>query len=273
MKHYCFKCKEKEITDVARGLCNRCYVTSRYKNLINGLPMRLTKNQKRRGTIIRTRDKYGIEFLKDINAVDHKQFFNLSDIARKYNVSRERIRQLYTKIKDRPFQEISILKTANRDDELSCPHDPRHKAAEYIKDSNIGKAAIVEKKFYEECADRSFDISFCKNGNVDLIVNGLFVDVKSAFVSACLTKGAKTRYFRYVGRGEQVKIAHFFACYHLRRKTFFIIPNNIIPKDKNNISTIYIQEIKSKYHNSKNKYWEYENRWDLLEYRSIVDFY
>jgi hypothetical protein len=267
---YCKKCGERPVTNLARLLCSRCYSTVRNRLLRLGLPIRTTPLQKKRAMIIRLRQNYGVQLLKDINLVDSKHFWNLTSVADKYGVSRELVRQWYTKIKGRPYQKTKSKKVAKRKVGYGCAHDPRHKIAEYQKGGGVFAGATAELMFFNECKKRGFDISFCCNGSVDFKVNTLLVDVKFCSKPKFFNVSNDTSYYKFVARGKQVEIAHFFACYHVSEKEFFIIPSGKTSK-KNGIIAIYISKQQTNYRSSKNRYWEYKGAWHLLEYRSVAD--
>lgn len=272
METICKRCKKKPIYNKTRRLCCSCYHKVRRQLIKAGVPIRKTALQKRRTVVVNLREKYGVQILKDINAVDTKHFWNLTSVANKYDVSREYIRQCYTKIKGRPYRAMRHEKVTERKNEDGCSLDPRHKVAEYQQDSPAFKGAVAELLFLNKCKEMGFDISFCCNGTVDLKVNGLFVDVKSCS-TPFLRKGSITEMYRYLCKGRQTVLANFFACYHPTEKAFFIIPAGQTTKDKSGAISILISKHITHYRASKNRYWKFKDSWDLLEYRSIAELY
>ena len=62
-------------------------------------------------------EKYGQQILKDFDGLFVRQFWNLSDLARKYGFSRERARQIFRKIYGHGYKQIKMEKTIKRMEE------------------------------------------------------------------------------------------------------------------------------------------------------------
>lgn len=71
-------------------------------------------------TIYLTR-KYGEQILKDFNDLFTRQFWNLTDIGKKYGFSRERARQIFKRLYRREYQSIKKTKQLERvEKQKSC---------------------------------------------------------------------------------------------------------------------------------------------------------
>ena len=74
----------------------------------------LTSEVNRCNLICRLLSKYGIGIITDLNALLDRQFWNLSDVARKYGFSREWARQVFLQIFGVPYSPIRERKTRLR---------------------------------------------------------------------------------------------------------------------------------------------------------------
>jgi len=230
-------------------------ITKKYKSL----------TAKRRDKVKRTVKKYGIQFLKDLNALDSRHFWNLTEMGKKYNLSREYIRQIYSLIKQRPYKKVLSKKTEKlkKETELSCTCNPHNQLAlaeinGLSKDSHYFKHYKTRKKFMDLCPFA--DISIDKKGL--FIINNHKVNVISAYKVSLTTPRNKTGHFRY-SITENIP-ADFWACWHNEEQAFFIIPRNKINFGKYKTHSIYISKEKSSYYNSKNRYWECRDDWEAL---------
>jgi len=190
-------------------------------------------------------------------------YWGLADVARVFDISRERVRQLYRKIYGEPYTckyKEGLQKRKN--EEISCQNDPRNKInlVPENKDAPRWKGTLAEHKFVQECKRRGLQIDFPCNAEIDCLVNGFYVDVKSAYTLMYTNKKQKVAYFRYSPTEKQFYKVEFFACYHPFEDCFFIIPNTL-NKPKN---FIFIAKEKSTYCNAKNKNWKYQNAFHLL---------
>ena len=216
--------------------------------------------------ILNLREKYGPEILEDLNNLNHDLFNDLTQIAKKYKVTRERARQWYKMIFGHGYRKILKEKTKKRNQDIACVHDPRRKVADYKKDSVMYRAAKVEKMFLKKCQKIKLGFNVPCTGEVDIKVNGYMVDVKSCSNPKRYSPGAKIKYFRYIAKGTQIETADFFACYHPVEKVFFIIPRAATNEiGKADLISIYINECQSNYHTARNRYWEFRDAWYLLK--------
>jgi hypothetical protein len=211
-------------------------------------------------------ERYGPDIISHFEKARTTPFYSLVDIAKKYGFSREYSRQLYEKIFGEPFTIAKKDKSKNIA-EIGCKYNPKGKVANYKPGSLIYIGAIAEKLFMCRCELLGYKVEMYHNSNIDIVINGFKVDVKSATKCSATTKRYKDKkYWRFQVSCEQLNTCDFFAFYIYDDDSFYILPND--QQHMNNTSkrkVIYISEIKSDYHNAKNKYSEFKNRFDLLE--------
>ena len=205
-------------------------------------------------------EKYGREILTDFYNVNKVQYFNLTSISKKYKFSREYARQIYNLIFKKPFRPSRSLKALDRRKDISCSKNPYHKVAEY-KAGIILKGAKYEKIFMDICIEHGFKVTLPNSNAIDLVVNGKNVEVK-ACLKPKLARDSITRICHYNISKKQLQKADYFACYHPKEDTFFIIPNTFANKKS---MGLYINEVKTNHYNSKNRHWEFKDAWDLLQ--------
>jgi hypothetical protein len=278
MKNVCKNCGGKEVYVKKRCLCKSCYEKERYckedfESRISGTKFK--SFIERRNTLIENLfEKKGVEIFGDLADLNSTRFSTFQEVANKYNVTRERVRQWYEMIfrtKRRDFSKD--LKENVFSDKTSCRNDPRNKVAEYMEGWQR-KGAITELRFHEECNKRGLVISPCKNNKIDSEVNGYLVEIKGTYSEPKILGRATTRRFRYSCSKIQAETSDFIACYHPIKDSFFIIPSfyimRLTPNHKTGIRIFYISENIIKLRHAKNPYWEFENAWDLLERKQVA---
>lgn len=247
----CVSCLILPILNKKRGLCKKCYGKFYYQ--MHKKPSK-TKEQKRAIFINRLYKKYGKKIIIDFKLLRNKPFWNLTDIAKKYNFSTENARLIYNKLFHEPYNIKRNKKTKIINKKIGCTNDPRYKVAEY-KPGKIKTGAIAELLFFKKCIDLKFNTQIlCKN-LIDIKVNNYLVEIKSTNNATKTSKSAKCFYFVFTLSEKQRKTANFIACYIHPQKQFYIIPNKLL---KGNM--IYIPSD----HSRKNKYSKYKNAWQLL---------
>jgi len=207
--------------------------------------------------------KYGDEIIQDLEKVKTNPYFPLTIIADKYNISREYAGQLYGIIYGNRYNADDGKTTI--EPEISCVNDPKRKVADWKKSGTKYQGAITEKLFMCKCELLGFNVSTPCKTTFDIFVNGWIIDVKSSRISGKTSPHLKIKYNKFSILKEQREKCHFFACYSDETETFFIIPNEDMGKGIQKTKTLYISPKKSTYHTAKNKYYKYENRFDLLE--------
>jgi len=75
---------------------------------------RLVPGVERCNLIYRLRSKYGVGIIADLTALLDRQRWNLADVARKYDFSREHARQIFIQIFGLPYGPIRERKTRLR---------------------------------------------------------------------------------------------------------------------------------------------------------------
>ena len=263
----CVHCGKKKVHIVKWQLCGACYQKKYKKN-----ELEYFKTDKTQMKIKKLKEKYGEEIISDFDKLNMQPFWNLVDIARKNNFSREYARIIYNILYGKPYQEIQNKKMLEVKKDLStvCVHHPKRKLADCKNEEcNVYKAALTESMFYEECKKRGFNINVPCRPEIDITVNGYNIDVKSCFQSTRTSKKNNSLFYRFVMSSYQFDNSDFIAFYHATEKTFFIIPIEEIKKDskqnsRNGTHTVYVRESISCANNAKNRFWEYKDAWRLL---------
>lgn len=150
--------------------------------------------------------------------------------------------------------------------DTGCRRDPRQKIY-MVKDpqSIVGYATKCEYDFVQQCRTKGFDISCPKDKHCDTVINGFNVDVKAPRSKYYSTNRSAPMYHSSITEYEFMNV-DFIALLHDARKSWFIIPIKELP----NSGAIYLNIERSTYPNAKNRYWEYENAWHLLECKQDI---
>lgn len=254
----CKKCKTNEVYIQKRKLCVSCYQRWYMKN--GRIGRWITHDLHRKRVIKNAIQKYGVGFIKDIVRLNYKPFWTLQMVGDKYNMTRERIRQIYTDIYSRPLMPIATRKTkkVKKQSVIVCKKDPKYKIAEYKTNSTAHLGAKIELLFLQRCEEYGLSVAPACNTVVDFIINNKKVEVKSS--TPKILKGTIIPRFIFAFRPQQFRKMDFAACYHSTNDSFFIIPKEKITS----INTVSFLEEKSDYYNALNKYFEYENAFHLL---------
>ncbi len=215
--------------------------------------------------------KYGFNIVEDLESCKVNPYHTLADVARKYGVSRERIRQIYKKIYDEPYtKKYKECKEKIQNQEISCERDPRNKVKWYKQNTNSTwwERSLTEERFLEECQKRGLDVIFPYDKRIDCIVNGYYIKVKNCAISTKTSPTQKVLYYRYNIQYTSVKLVDFFALWHEKTNSFFIVPNLFRARD--NGVMIYISDDKSNYYTAKNRWWDYKNGFHQLEFWKLI---
>lgn len=200
----------------------------------------------------------------DLYKLKNNPYLTLRYIGDKYNLSRERIRQIYNQ-----FFNTSYGQHKNkRNDDLSCAFDPRNKKYLIDKDSKIvSRKYNAILKFIEMCKNRNLKIESPKNKSVTIIINGFNIKVKSTLRSNYkFSPGQKCTYNTWQLHRNEIINNHFFALYIDNTDKFVILKNKF--KNKYKFKAIYMRDNKSNYRTVKNRYWDLINRFDLIEIKN-----
>lgn len=262
----CEECNHREIQIQKRKLCLRCYMRGYMEDYRKKGMKKIPPETRKAYRLRNIKDTYGVEFFKDLKAVQKKHFHNLSTVAKKYNVSREYVRQIHNLIYGSgatPFLEAK--RQERKESEATvCTNDPRHKVAEYPENSKVHTGAVAELLFFEKCKSYGLNIQTPCKQQTDIQVNGYVIDVKSSINAMKTNSGAKSSYHHFHIRPEQRKLCDFFACYLHNQDVFYIIPNKDKGFDYDKMRSIYIRVVPSNYCSAKNKYREYKNLFSQL---------
>lgn len=225
----------------------------------------------RKTSCVHLMESKGVEVFNDFDFITHHPAHNLTTMAEKYGITRERMRQIYTKATGLRGNAVSSAKSKRimRDiREMTCAQDPRHYIAMSPKDSHVYEGAIRELRFMEEAQRRGFSITPACDRSTDFVVNGWNLEVKG---TKAAYKGKRNRvgYYRFAGTHKEYRTLDFVAAYHPTEMCWFIIPKRDISKSKHRFQ-IFISQYKTDYsfHGgkvSKNRYWEHRDAWHLLE--------
>ena len=220
-----------------------------------------TKRVKRMKSILL---KYGKDVFKDLKSAKNIPYITLQSVAEKHGFSREYARQLYEFVYLDTYTNAHNKKMLTVE-ETQCPHNPAHKVAEYKKDSLKYKGAIAEKLFMNKCEALGFDVLIPCKPMFDIIVNKWLIDVKSCTKLTKTRPDVNTLYNHFHISPKQRSLCHFFALHSGNSDCFFIVPNKEFGHAFDKQKSIYIADKKSNDCRAKNKYFEYKNRFDLLE--------
>jgi len=210
-------------------------------------------------------DRDGVDILKDLRKSRNNPYFTLTQIGEKYGFSREYACQLYALIYKDRFRIDPNKKKKGKEKEITCVHNPKRKVADYKQSGFIYQGAVTEKLFMCRCELLGLSIEIPCSSEVDIIVNGYSVDVKTSKSSNQTSTRSKTKYSHFQISKDQRELCHFFACYSEITNDWYIIPNEEQGKKFKKSRFIYIAQVASRYHNAKNKYLKFKNRFDLLE--------
>jgi len=255
-------CGNEPIFIQKRGLGRRCYNWI-WRN--GGLPsIPIKSREARKKTLTRNLiKKYGFGIICDFDDLNHRPFWNLVDVGNKHGFSRERARQIYTLLCNKPFTPVQMRKNKKtRGDDIACLHNPLRKIAEYKKGSSHRAGAKIEQLFIDKCEKRGIKVVIPCTRIIDLKINGYNVEVKSRGLT-----NVNTNSFQFPIHPNQYEKADFFACYHKTEAVFFIVPRDAVRISKRSRGICYsicISEKKTTNRNAKNYYWQYRNAWHQL---------
>jgi hypothetical protein len=262
-------------------------------------PPRTTNSQplvikgRRHGPVPRTlgekiagfRERYGVQFLKDLKKLKTRPFWNLSSMGAKYGYSRELIRQVFKIVYNESITKYERLKSAIvREDnqEIGCKFDPRQKMELALIDARVKaeargsnthspsrtKVLSIQAKaaIFTECKERGFTVENHPDQHAWLIVNGKVVAVRCAAAAHRVNTHAAThnRYYHTNLLSDLIKKgADFLIFYVLPTNTYWIFPKEFIagktllsiPKHRSKLkrSRLIMPQIRP-----------YKNAWELL---------
>lgn len=220
-------------------------------------------------TLIR---KYGSDIIRDFKDLETKHYWDMGSIAKKYGLSRERIRQIYNRLSLVPYRIIRKRKRIDRENQKQSMDrfcDPRQKVSVFKENSLLKKGADIELLAFQKMIELNMQVEFQKNTIYDMIVNGHKVDIKGCYCKK--TNGGLSKYFHFGVRKNQLEQCKFIICYAVPIDTFYIIPVSIL-----NSTSIFIRtnnryshsthpELAEYYKKRGQKYSQYKEAWHLLK--------
>jgi hypothetical protein len=266
MENICVCCGEKEIRYIKRKLCQPCYIRLYHTGMLPNYPSV--------GRVF-SMDNYDASFIGDLKKLVDDHHSTLQKVGDKHGLSRERIRQIFELFYGFKYTVVSkknaAMRKAIKGDAILKKRHPREKVIRYKADSNIGKGAATEKIVYDICESLNYEIKPYDGAEIDIIINGLLVDVKSAHKASVTSPGQKTPSYHFQIRPSQLK-ADFIVCHIVPRNRFFIIPVVFCPKSRH----LYISDSPERTHKlqgkKKSKYYEYLEAWHLLSPKKDIIF-
>jgi hypothetical protein len=222
---------------------------------------------------------YSEELISDFKTLVTRNDKNLSTLASKHGFTRERARQIFELINGFTFTVIKKDRTAKREEkrllDILKRRDPRQKLLTYHGQGNLVKGAISERRVLEICGSLGYEVGpFTSGAQIDLVINGYNVEVKSAHKSTVIKPKGKTPLYHFTILPSQM-FADFVVCHAVPINKFFVIPRLAYPKS----GAIYIpeknkREWDTKYHHFsiENRYYAYLEAWNLLTRREEVIF-
>lgn len=237
----CEKCFEFPVFVQKRHLCRQCY-RKWYQSLNQPIKKRpstrLSYTPKPKHNVLwhrkRLIERYGREIINDLKAVKTQQYWNLTEVGKKYGFSREYARRLFKKVFGKSVTKYEKAKTVKRTAEIksmNCANDPRHKMANY-KGGHPKAGAKAELLVFNKCKELGFDVEIPCNQVYDLKINGFNVDVKSSSREQKMLKkgqvGNRSSYYYFGTRPRQHAQCDFYVCHAIPIDTFYIIPKQIM---------------------------------------------
>jgi len=267
----CDNCWEKPA--VTKGLCQSCYGHQYYRaehpKKVKSPKKQYVPRPAHDVTWYRKKavERYGPEIIEDLESLKTLQYWNLTEVGKKYGFTREYARQLFKRLFKKDYRYYEKEKSNKRKSDikmLSCANDPRYKVAEYNSDT-IRKSAEAELLVFNKCKGLGFNVKVPCKKVFDIIINNFNVDVKSTTkeISPNKTLGAAT-YFHFGISPHQYDVCDFFICYAAPIKTFYVIPK----EDIFSKTGLYVKATASKlgaqYVRGPGKYHKYKEAWFLL---------
>lgn len=270
MNDKCVGCGENEIKYIKRGLCGPCYVSAYRNNELHFYPIDLKRWATR---------KYSPALLEDFENLVANDGITLEDVGKKHGFTRENVRQLFLHIYGFHYTVIKQTRIAKRHERLRerqlLKRDPRNKVAIYKPSGNIYIGAEAEKKVLEICIALGYEVKpYLPGKQIDLVINGYNVEVKSAYRTGTTSPGQKTPSYHF-SLSESQSIAEFVICYAAPMNNFFVIPRSEFPTGNH----LYLPEkskrewdVKYSHFSVESKYYKYLEAWHLLKTKEAVIF-
>lgn len=259
----CLICKKRLIAIKKRGICLACYQGMKRAGLMKNVPGLRTSLYIEKLRIIK---KYGIEFINDLYALKERPFWNLTEMGKKYDLSRERIRQIFKLFTKEPYRKYQKMKTKKiMQDIFSMGNgcDPRHRLdlGKKYSTMNQGQVYAIERAKQFGLELRAHFIKENRRYRY-FIANGYKIKIRTSSSLVFTNSYDKTGCHHFKTSSKDFKYCDFFifVCIDNNLGKFFIVPKLAMDK-----SEIYISASIKNHWLAKNKFYEYEDRWNLLK--------
>jgi len=178
------------------------------------------------------KDKYGIDFVSDLFLIRQKPFFGITDLAKKYGMTKQYVSQLFTKmfkIKYEVYEKEKQNRIKQDIESMGCKCDPRQ-AFEFqlLDDRKIKttqhKQLFAQVKFIEECEKRNIKYEIIKRDKFPnhFLVNNYRISITYLNPSK---KFYQIQLYRFK-RNEDSGTIDYFIAYLADENNFAIIPND-----------------------------------------------
>jgi len=265
MSQTCLCCNEPKVDYIKRQLCHPCYVSLRRSGLLSEYPLmasRLTLN------------KIPPEVIESYKLLMTDSTITLEDMGKRHGYTRERARQVFEKIFGYRYTVVYKKRQITRKEKIASlrlqKRDPRYK----VENWNVNPLGIMaigiaaEKKVLEICELYGYEVKAYHDRSIDLLINGLKVDVKSSQNTTLANKSSRTPHFHFAFSKIQFG-ADFLVCYAEPINKFFIIPQIVFPRGR----SIFIPEkpimtwtsANGAHQVRRNHWYQYLEAWHLLK--------
>ena len=215
-------------------------------------------------------ERYGEEFLLDLEKARTRPLHTLSDVANKYGFTREWIRQLFTRIYGKPFMHYKRIKSKELRSEienLGCKYDPIQRL-NYIKENknNINLNLQAQNLFISRCNKLGYTVETILDRKASLKINENSVIIRAGSNSRRLSPHSYCKYYYFNIESESLNNIDFIILYLADKELFYIVPSEIV---KNLSKKLYLRDGKSRRPELKSGFSEiaeeYKERWELLK--------
>jgi hypothetical protein len=257
----CFCCKDKEVAAAKRPLCGSCYREARIDGTLHQYPL-INSNEDSETTKNNIRLKYGEEILFDLERLVAEYSLTLQSLGDKYNLTRERIRQLFKLVYG--YSYTNVLRKKRNDhkiEERIKLKDPREQVKRYHH-SALLKGVQSEAIVLEICQKLGYVVSPYRNQTCDLVINGIPCDVKSAHKLANTAKkgtNSEVRYYHFSITKNQKRDATYIICHAVPKNEFYVIPREYISARQ-----IYIRAFDTANTQGSGRFARWKGAWHLL---------
>jgi len=208
--------------------------------------------------------RFGDEVIPDFNKLVTNPYYTLQDIATKYGITRERVRQLVKEVYGYKYTHFLLkLRQQKTEDKVYCRRHP------IVRDGKRGGSSEAEA--FRKLKDLGMDVKGSPTIKYDMVVNGYKVDVKSTRSHRFLGK-CKQAYYFYGATASQIEICDFFILHAIDANRWFIVPN-IRKGDKISYKSGSAIYIRVNEHSNRSNFGEdafatpslHENNWSILK--------